>query len=149
MTLKHSQQSPVTCNEKQMLVEAHWNELLFSWWFDSLTQNPISGTRKPFMGWMWFTITNISVFGFPTEPLTFWENSTFEGKDLLSWDAWRSSNSSRAKESFQTLRSKGLVLLKIQAFNLRDQEAFYFLSDENPFTNAAAWNHGDDLRASH
>lgn len=40
--------------------------------------------RKLFMEWMWFTVTNISAFGFQTETLTFWGNSTFGERTCYS-----------------------------------------------------------------
>lgn len=143
MTLKHSQQSPVTFNKKQMLLKAYWNELLFSRWF-SLTQNPTAGTRKLFMEWMWFTITNISVFGFQRLLL-------FEGTQLLEegptiQGSLKKLQQYKGKWKFSKPEiHKCLILQKMQAFNLWWGGFLSAHSDEYPSTSASAWNHEDDL----
>lgn len=147
MTLKHSQQSPVTFNEKQMLVKACWNKLLFSWWFDSLTY-----TKSYF--WHEKALHGVDVI-YNHKLLCVWfsDRAPYFLRELNFWrqgptlqGCLKKLQHCKGKGNFsKTEIHKRLILLKMQAFNLCGQEPFCLLTS----TSAAAWNHGDDLGVSH
>lgn len=130
MTLKHSQRSPVTFNEKQMLVKACWNELLFSRWFDSLTYTKsYFWHEKALYGVdMIYNHKHLCVWFSDRAPYFLREvNFCRQGPTVRGCLKKLPQRKGKGEFSKPEIH-KGLILLKIQAFYLCDQEAFYLLT---------------------
>lgn len=142
MTLKHSQQSPVTFNKKQMLL----TETSFYSHDGSLSHKILLLAQESSLWSGCDSQSQTSLCLVFRQRLLLFEGTQLLEEGPTIQGSLKKLQQYKGKWKFSKPEiHKCLILQKMQAFNLWWGGFLSAHSDEYPSTSASAWNHEDDL----